>query len=662
MLNVNNDDQFFLTGKNGSTSQFNSILENLTDSLNYTIQNNSLSEESANLGLRDSLISDINKYKNSFNYITLAILERGMKGYGNMKAIQELSDKILQHFAISKNPEFFLFGIKLKSLESDFNYSYNFREYSGLISLLDEISNEPSIGNPTNSDNQELSSLVSSYRSKIQYQNNTIQLLGSNDSDKGLINDFERNYKNLKNSFNKYAAVQHTKILSGIAEWKVFAIVIFILITLLYILLIWRLLIRIRGPLGQSIEFSYHLSKGKLPAEDLPIEGHFEFSNLNNSLNRIKASVKDKQIFIENLLKQRFEIDLSLQGKNDTFGKTLLALKENMRKARDEQLKYAEEYRLRRYRNEGIAKFSEILRSNADNLHKLADVFIRELVRYLEAMQGGLFLTNENDEQTLFLESAFAYDRKKYLKKTIAPGEGLVGACALEKKSINLTELPTDYLEITSGLGEAPPNNLLLMPVMNEGTLIGVIEIASLKKFEAHQIDVGEIIASSLASTIIAGRINSRTSELLEKSQQQAAEMAEQEEEMRQNLEELKATQEESARREEEMEGIINALSHSFCLLEYDLTGKISKVNQKVLTLLSLSSENVLGKSHSEIFGKGTKADSILFTKVIEGTAVEVIEKVKINNKPVELSNTFLPIHSKTGTTVKIINIMSVNF
>jgi transcriptional regulator with PAS, ATPase and Fis domain len=192
--------------------------------------------------------------------------------------------------------------------------------------------------------------------------------------------------------------------------------------------------------------------------------------------------------------------------------------------------------------------------------------------------------------------------------------------------------------------------------------LIGVIEIASLKKFEAHQIDVGEIIASSLASTIIAGRINSRTSELLEKSQQQAAEMAEQEEEMRQNLEELKATQEESARREEEMEGIINALSHSFCLLEYDLTGKISKVNQKVLTLLSLSSENVLGKSHSEIFGKGTKADSILFTKVIEGTAVEVIEKVKINNKPVELSNTFLPIHSKTGTTVKIINIMSVNF
>jgi PAS domain-containing protein len=662
MLTVNKDDQFFSTGKNSFTTQFYITLEGISDTLNFAGVNNLTGTGSRQHAIKDSVISNIEKYKNNFNYITLAILERGVKGFGNLQSLCDVSDKILQHFSVSKNPEFFIEGIKLKGLESDFIYNYDLRVYNDLLSLLDEISASPSIQNNPNPDNQDLGALISVYRTKIHYQNNIALRLGLDNTEKGLVADFEHSYKDLKNIYNKYEASQDTLIQHSILEWKIGAITIFILLTLAIIFLFWKLLVRIRLPLLQTLEFSTHLSKGKLPAENLPTEGQFEFSILNNSLNRIKASVKDKQIFIESLLKQKFEIDLSLQGKNDTFGKTLLALKENMRKARDEQMKYAEEYRLRRYRNEGIAKFSEILRSNSDSMQNLADVFIRELVRYLEALQGGLFLTNEQNEQELHLAAAFAFDRKKYLQKTIAPGEGLVGACALEMKSINLTEIPADYLEITSGLGDIPPNNLLLMPVMNEGTLMGVIEIASLNKFEPHQIEVGEIIASSLASTIIAGRINTRTSELLGKSQQQAAEMAEQEEEMRQNLEELKATQEESARREEEMEGIINALSHSFCLLEYDITGTITKVNQKVLSLLSQPSESVVGKSHTEIFGKGSKADSILFTKVMDGSTIELVEKVKINNKAVELSNTFLPIHSKTGKTVKIINIMSINF
>jgi hypothetical protein len=661
MFKVNNDEQFFTSGKNAYTSQFNSTIEGLKDTLNFTNNNSLLKTSFAVQGIKDSLINAIEKYKSNFNYIALSIQERGIKDFGNLQSLNEYSDNMLQQLVLSKNPELFLSGIKLKGFEAEFIYTYDHKAYNSLISLLDEMSNNSSLANITKPDNTDLSSLISGYRSKIQYLNNLYQRLGMEDEGGGLVSDFDHNYQYLKSAYGKYESAV-TETIRNRNRWWIFGgSIAFLLSTLIYILLIWRSLIIIRSPLLQAIDFSYHLSKGKLPGKDLPSNSQFEFSELNVSLNRINAAVKEKQIFIDNLLKQKFEIDLSLQGKNDTFGKTLLALKENMRKARDEQIKYSEDYKLRRYRNEGIAKFSDILRSNTDNLGNLADVFIRELVKYLEALQGGLFLTNENKEDELYLAAAFAFDRKKYLNKIIAPGEGLVGACALEKKSINLNKIPDGYLEITSGLGDAPPNNLLLLPVMNEGTLIGVIEIASLNKFEENQIEVSEIIASSLASTIIAARINARTSELLEKSQHQAAEMAEQEEEMRQNMEELKATQEESARREEEMEGIINALSHSFCLLEYDISGTVSKVNQKVLSLLNLPSEKIIGKSHAEIFGKGSKADSVLFSKVMDGSTVELTEKVRINNKPVELSNTFLPIHSKTGAAVKIINIMSVN-
>jgi len=368
----------------------------------------------------------------------------------------------------------------------------------------------------------------------------------------------------------------------------------------------------------------------------------------------------EKKKFVDDLLKQKFQADISLQGRNDTFGKTLIALKENMRKARDEQLNYHEENKTRRYQNEGIAKFSDILRSNTDNLDKLSDIFIRELVRYLDAIQGGLFLLENEEDDTLHLKAAFAYNRKKYLSKSIKKGESLVGTCALEKKTIHLTDIPEDYIEITSGLGDSPPNTLLLLPVMHEAVLIGVLELASLRKFNDNEVTLAETICESLASSIINARVNSRTAELLQKSQQQAAEMAEQEEEMRQNMEELKATQEESARREEELEGILSAIDQAFYVIEYDIDGTITKVNERLLYLLNRHADKVLGQTHIQIFGKQSKADSALFANVSDGNTVELTEKAEINKKLLEIKNTFTPVKSKDGNTLRILNIMNV--
>jgi hypothetical protein len=219
----------------------------------------------------------------------------------------------------------------------------------------------------------------------------------------------------------------------------------------------------------------------------------------------------------------------------------------------------AEEDKKRNWVNEGLAKMSEILRKN----HETEDIYtniVTFVVKYLDANQGGLFVVNSSNVQDVFIElkSCVAFDRKKYLSKRIEIGEGMVGRCVQEKESIYVTQLPNEYITITSGLGGANPACLLIMPLKVNEQIFGVLELASFTKLESYQIDFIERIAESIGAAIASVDTTARTKKLLEIAQQQAEELRAQEEEMRQNMEELTATQEEMRRKEKEYLKIIN--------------------------------------------------------------------------------------------------------
>jgi signal transduction protein with GAF and PtsI domain len=177
------------------------------------------------------------------------------------------------------------------------------------------------------------------------------------------------------------------------------------------------------------------------------------------------------------------------------------------------------------------------------------------MVQYTNSNQGGIFIVNDNDKENIHLEmtACYAYDRQKYLTKKIEVGEGLVGRCYQEQEKIFLTDIPDNYIKISSGLGEDNPNCLLLVPLAYNDNIFGILEIASFNVYQEYEIEFMERIGESIAATISSVKANVQTQELLEQSQQQAEEMSAQEEEMRQNMEELRATQEQSARREQEL-------------------------------------------------------------------------------------------------------------
>ena len=211
-----------------------------------------------------------------------------------------------------------------------------------------------------------------------------------------------------------------------------------------------------------------------------------------------------------------------------------------------------EEERKRQWSNEGLTKFVDILRSSNDDLNLLGDKIIAALVQYTKSNQGALYILNDEDSRNKYLEliSLFAFDIKKYEQQKIKLGEGILGQTFLEKETTYLTNMPESYIRITSGLGDANPKSLLLVPLKVDTQVYGIIELASFNEYLPHEIAFVEKLGESIASTLASVRAAQRNRQLIQQFQQQTEEMRAQEEEMRQNMEELQATQEEIARKE----------------------------------------------------------------------------------------------------------------
>jgi putative methionine-R-sulfoxide reductase with GAF domain len=200
----------------------------------------------------------------------------------------------------------------------------------------------------------------------------------------------------------------------------------------------------------------------------------------------------------------------------------------------------------------GLSQFGDLLRGDLNE--RFYQQLTSSLVRFMKINQAGVYIVEEGDDEEKYinLKSCYAFDRNKFLEKKIKIGHGLIGQCYLEKERIFLREVPASYINITSGLGDATPKCILIVPMVQDTNVEGIIELASFHVLEEHEIEFVQKLAESLAAFVASNRINMKTKLLLEKFQQQSEELRAQEEEMRQNMEEMQATQEEIHRTEQE--------------------------------------------------------------------------------------------------------------
>lgn len=339
----------------------------------------------------------------------------------------------------------------------------------------------------------------------------------------------------------------------------------------------------VQRPIEASIEALKNVSKGDLDvhiSEDVK-ESKDETGYMNIALDEMILNLRETAEFARQVGEGNLDHEIEMLSESDHLRVALIEMREKLKDAAKLQEEKRIEEEKRSWTNEGLAKLNEILRKQ-DDVVELSYQILSYIINYMKANQGGIFIRNNEDQNniTLELKSFYAFNRRKYIKKSFELGEGLVGNCALEKQTIHLTEIPDQYIQITSGLGGSNPHSLLLIPMKMEQEVLGVIEIASFNDFEKYQIDFLEQASLSIASSLNMAETNRRTSELLEKTQQQAEEMSAQEEEMRQNMEELQATQEESSRRAEESEMQIVELQDENDQLGRDLSKALKKIEE----------------------------------------------------------------------------------
>ncbi len=326
-----------------------------------------------------------------------------------------------------------------------------------------------------------------------------------------------------------------------------------------------------------------------------------KIKKLKNLLNAEYTTSKNVLIHIKEISKGNLDYNLeNKEGEKNDTENILQDLQKKIKDDKEKEAKRIEEDKQRNWTNSGYAKFGEILRNNNNNIEALASNIINNLVKYLDANQGGLFLINDDDDKNKHLDlvSSYAYGRKKFSDNKIKWGSGIIGACAIDGETIFITNIPDNYLNITSGLGNANPRCILLVPLKINEEITGVIELATFNIFHKFEIEFIEKLAESIASTVISTKTNSKTAKLLEKSQHQSEDLLIKEEELRNSIKEFKDVQIKALMQSEDFEVFKNAVNHTMISGEYNADGSLTYANSSFIEVFGYeNSSDLLGKN-----------------------------------------------------------------
>lgn len=349
-----------------------------------------------------------------------------------------------------------------------------------------------------------------------------------------------------------------------------------------------------------------------------------DLAAFKEEIARKDATINKNASFAKEIGEGNYNISIEPEGEHDILGKSLLVMRENLLANHTREAE-------QNWISEGKNTVSNILRIY-NKLEDLGDHVLEHLVIYIDAIQGAIYLYNEDDKKLVNL-STYAYNRKKHFQEEYKIGYGLIGQCAYEKEYIYRTEIPDDYFTITSGaLGEQKPMSLLLIPLLSDDQLQGVIELASFReKIPSLTITLVKELADIIARTIYNLRINQKTEHLLEESQKMTLELRENEEKLRQNAQIMQSTQEELRRTNVELEAKITEVENAQKLLHrllenaseiisiYNKDSQMVYISPSVVNILGYTVEEMIkGKSFERLSLHGQSNLASLLAQVKE--------------------------------------------
>ena len=419
----------------------------------------------------------------------------------------------------------------------------------------------------------------------------------------------------------------------------------------------------ITRPLMRTVSLLHRLERGEVELlTDRSMARKDEIGEMSRSVRKLLEKLNDTVEFAHKVGEGNFHIDYKPDSKKDKLGYALANMQKNLSNIDEERSNREKENQRNIWLQKGITQIGEIIQDNYSDLQSLTEPVIKFIVKYVNVPQAAFFVSQYKYEslQSLVLSSAYAYGRKKNIQDEYEPGEGLVGRCAEEQKTISLSDIPDNYSYISSGLGKEKPHFLMLVPLIYDRKTQGVLEVASFKELLRHEKEFLEVSAERIASEILNISNNIETQKILKQLEKQSSMMAEKEKENISVIEKLEKAKNVLNEQRFENKQIVDALSSVTSVVFYDLQGRITDINQKNQEMFGIKKEDYIGKTHFDILPEAIKNPEWFekfWNDLRQGVTRE--KDYYINELGIEmwLHETFIPLKGEKGYVEQIINI-----
>jgi HAMP domain-containing protein/putative methionine-R-sulfoxide reductase with GAF domain len=280
--------------------------------------------------------------------------------------------------------------------------------------------------------------------------------------------------------------------------------------------------------------------EGKLGGQAQSAEIAGVWKDLTDNVNQLAANLTNQVRAISDVATAVTQGDLTRQVGVEANGEVAELkdkLNEMIRNLRETTRQNTEQDWLKT----NLERFTRMLQGQRD-LANVSNLILAELAPLVSAQHAVFYSMSspsDGSEPLLEFQAGYGYEERKHLLTTFRVGQGLVGQCAKEKQRILLTEVPTDYVRINSGLGDSTPLNIIVLPVLFEGSVRAVVELASFSPFsEVHQTFLDQL-PESIGLVLNTIEADTLTENLLKRSQSQAEELRAQQAELRESNEDL---------------------------------------------------------------------------------------------------------------------------